>query len=305
MEPEVGRSILKGETDNLVSAFHLGYNMLLNLTRVEGINPENLIRKSFHQFQNDLEYPQLEKRLRELEREEREWKKEEKEEEIINQYFLIRSQLDSLKLSFQRFVMHPAYSIPYLQSGRIVEVEGWGLSVCVQFLKKNDSHITVDLLVHALLLPLSPPVPFSSSSSNKNNKDDKNNKNSKNSKNSKDNKNSKNSKDDKNSKDNKNSKDDKNNKNNKNSKNENKNNKKGKKKEEREKGEEDDEEDNEDGEKGEWIVISVPLEQITNLSSLRIHLPKDLKKKSSLKSVPPFPFTTPFSLKYQNIPITK
>ena len=48
MEPEVAKSMLKGNADSLYSSFHLGYNMLLNLMRLEDANPEDMIRQSFH-----------------------------------------------------------------------------------------------------------------------------------------------------------------------------------------------------------------------------------------------------------------
>ena len=37
MEPVVARKMLTGGADNLTSAFHLSYNMILNLMRIEDI----------------------------------------------------------------------------------------------------------------------------------------------------------------------------------------------------------------------------------------------------------------------------
>lgn len=50
LEPEVAKDILKGKSDPLYSSFHLGYNMLLNMMRIEDILPEDIIMQSFHQF---------------------------------------------------------------------------------------------------------------------------------------------------------------------------------------------------------------------------------------------------------------
>ena len=52
---------LQGQPDPLNSAFHLTYNMVLNLLRVEEINPEFVLERSFYQFQNNLTIPDLEK----------------------------------------------------------------------------------------------------------------------------------------------------------------------------------------------------------------------------------------------------
>lgn len=45
-------SAAQGSADPLNSAFHLTYNMVLNLLRVEEINPEYMLEKSFYQFQH-------------------------------------------------------------------------------------------------------------------------------------------------------------------------------------------------------------------------------------------------------------
>ena len=49
----------QGQPDPLNSAFHLTYNMVLNLLRVEEINPEYMLERSFYQFQNYASIPHL------------------------------------------------------------------------------------------------------------------------------------------------------------------------------------------------------------------------------------------------------
>lgn len=61
MEPQAARDIVKGEHDRLNSAFYLGYNMILNLIRVEGISPEFMLERCFFQFQNTAGVSGLEK----------------------------------------------------------------------------------------------------------------------------------------------------------------------------------------------------------------------------------------------------
>ena len=61
MDPAVTKEIVRGEQDKLNSAFHLGYNMILNLTRVEGISPEFMLERCFYQFQNTASVSNLEK----------------------------------------------------------------------------------------------------------------------------------------------------------------------------------------------------------------------------------------------------
>lgn len=61
MDPSVAKEIVRGEQDRLNSAFHLGYNMILNLMRVEGISPEFMLERCFYQFQNTSKVTDLEK----------------------------------------------------------------------------------------------------------------------------------------------------------------------------------------------------------------------------------------------------
>eukprot|EP00112_Aurelia_sp_Birch-Aquarium-sp1_P016633 Seg379.1 transcript_id=Seg379.1/GoldUCD/mRNA.D3Y31 product="Exosome RNA helicase MTR4" protein_id=Seg379.1/GoldUCD/D3Y31 len=59
MGPDVGKGLLKGDADPLNSAFRLTYNMVLNLLRLEEVNPEFMLGKSFFQFQNYSAIPKL------------------------------------------------------------------------------------------------------------------------------------------------------------------------------------------------------------------------------------------------------
>jgi ATP-dependent RNA helicase DOB1 len=60
IEPDAAKSMVKGQADRLDSAFHLGYNMIINLMRVEGVSPEYMLERCFFQFQNTLSVPVLE-----------------------------------------------------------------------------------------------------------------------------------------------------------------------------------------------------------------------------------------------------
>lgn len=60
LEPTEAKRMINGQADRLDSAFHLGYNMILNLMKVEGINPEYMLERSFFQFQNNADIPKLE-----------------------------------------------------------------------------------------------------------------------------------------------------------------------------------------------------------------------------------------------------
>lgn len=61
LEPAAAKTMVKGEADRLDSAFHLGYNMILNLMKVEGISPEFMLERCFFQFQSSAGIPLLER----------------------------------------------------------------------------------------------------------------------------------------------------------------------------------------------------------------------------------------------------
>lgn len=51
----------QGIPDPLNSTFHLSYNMVLNMLRLEGVEPESIIKRSFLQFQAQRALPAKQK----------------------------------------------------------------------------------------------------------------------------------------------------------------------------------------------------------------------------------------------------
>ncbi|KAI9024145.1 antiviral helicase [Hyaloraphidium curvatum] len=150
IEPSVAKNMLKGEADRLNSAFHLGYNMILNLLRVEGVSPEYMLERCFFQFQNAARIPELSSQLERLE-DERDAMVVPREDEISS-YYELRRQLEICRQDYRDVTNHPSYSVPFLQPGRLVKVRvepegrdgmsdegvmdfGWG--VVINFQKKT------------------------------------------------------------------------------------------------------------------------------------------------------------------------
>ncbi|GJE98247.1 antiviral helicase [Phanerochaete sordida] len=136
LEPVAAKEMIKGEADRLDSAFHLGYNMILNLMKVEGISPEYMLERCFFQFQSNAGVPVLEDELR---------KEEQKkativvpDEELVSEYYEYRQQLDQMAADFREVITHPSYSLPFLQPGRLVKIKykdldfGWGVIINYQ-----------------------------------------------------------------------------------------------------------------------------------------------------------------------------
>ncbi|KAK0200936.1 rRNA-processing arch domain-containing protein [Desarmillaria ectypa] len=133
LEPATAKEMIKGEADRLDSAFHVGYNMVMNLMKVEGISPEYMLERCFFQFQSSAGIPQLENELR---------KEEEahkviviEDEELVAQYYEFRQQLDQMRGDFREVITHPTYVLPFLKAGRLVKVKyktldfGWGIFI--------------------------------------------------------------------------------------------------------------------------------------------------------------------------------
>lgn len=155
-----GKEIIQGKPDPINSAFHLTYNMVLNLLRVEEINPEYMLERSFFQFQNQSSIPDLYRRVQAKQAAVNAIKIP--NETNIASYYHIREQLDSLGKQFRSFITTPIYLTKFLQPGRMVKVQkdnedefDWG--IIVNFKKqsndernplKAESQIIVDILLH-------------------------------------------------------------------------------------------------------------------------------------------------------------
>lgn len=145
MEPSVAKNMLKGEADRLESAFHLGYNMVLNLMRVDGISPEFMLERSFYQFQNNAEVPKIESELLRLEKE-RDSIVIDNESNVAN-YYELRQQLEAYSNKMRNIINHPDHCLQFMQPGRLVRVKdklldfGWGAVVnyCKRVSPKGSS----------------------------------------------------------------------------------------------------------------------------------------------------------------------
>ncbi|KAH8685608.1 rRNA-processing arch domain-containing protein [Tricladium varicosporioides] len=133
MDPATAKEIVRGEQDKLNSAFYLGYNMILNLMRVEGISPEFMLEHCFYQFQNTSGVSGLEKELQDLHTER--GNLEIADEATIKEYYELRQQLTTYTKDMRDVINHPNYCLQFMQPGRVVHIKylehdfGWGAVV--------------------------------------------------------------------------------------------------------------------------------------------------------------------------------
>ena len=136
LEPETAKAVVCGQQDRLNSAFHLGYNMVLNLLRIEAISPEFMLERCFYQFQNAASVPQLERELMALQQERDNMIIP--DEATVKDYYGIRQQLEGYNKDMVAVIQHPTYCGAFLQPGRLINIRtpegvefGWGVVVDV------------------------------------------------------------------------------------------------------------------------------------------------------------------------------
>lgn len=144
MEPAVCKDILYGAPDPLNSSYRISYNMLLNLMRVEDVDPEYLLRASFHQFQREKDAPGLLAEAESLEQEASNVDLGSPEHaELASQFYLMQQQLFVTQRRIAKEIRQPERILKFLTTGRLIDVlvrtvedgaYGWGV---VQSCKKK------------------------------------------------------------------------------------------------------------------------------------------------------------------------
>ncbi|CAF1023234.1 unnamed protein product [Rotaria sp. Silwood1] len=152
MSPTTAKEIVKGKADPLNSSFKLTYNMVLNLLRVEGINPEFMLERSFYQFQHYSTIPALIDKLKNCEQQYESIKIENEEE--VARYYKLKKKLELVQEQMSTMINEPKYLLPFLQPGRLVTVKYGDLNfdwcVVLNFHKKAGEKptYTIDVLAH-------------------------------------------------------------------------------------------------------------------------------------------------------------
>jgi len=140
MDSAVAKGLVKGQADQLNSAFHLTYNMVLNLLRVEQINPEYILERSFFQFQNFLNIPSICDKVTAAEEEEA--KITVPDHDLVEGYFRTQQKIDKLLVERHAIFSKPNYIIRYLTPGRLVRIrngaDDFGWAVFLSYKKQEN-----------------------------------------------------------------------------------------------------------------------------------------------------------------------
>jgi ATP-dependent RNA helicase DOB1 len=134
LQPETVREIVAGQQDRLNSAFYLGYNMVLNLLRIETVSPEYMLERCFYQFQNAASVPTLERELTELHHARDNMIIA--DENTIKEYYNLRQQIEGYAKDMVHVIQHPNYCLEFMQPGRVVRIKtpdgvdfDWGIVI--------------------------------------------------------------------------------------------------------------------------------------------------------------------------------
>ncbi|KRX97320.1 Superkiller viralicidic activity 2-like 2 [Trichinella pseudospiralis] len=158
---DVAKNIIKGEADPLNSEFRLTYNMVLNLFRVEGINPEFMLERSFFQFQKYSTMPALYEKAEKI-RIEVENLIVPKENKLL-EYWNVKKDIECLQEKMLAYISKPNYIAPFLMPGRLLHIRtqrdvfGWGVLINFRrlYCRRRNLEVNPEFVVD-VLLPVSP-----------------------------------------------------------------------------------------------------------------------------------------------------
>jgi antiviral helicase SKI2 len=120
--------MILGKPTRLTSQFRLTYNMIVNLMRVEDLRVEDMIKRSFFEFDSQKDVPEKKKLLKEGEMELEATAANDKIDCIYDQPFLIDDYYESYDSTLQnnawmmRFFVNSKYGKKYLTPGRVLSV---------------------------------------------------------------------------------------------------------------------------------------------------------------------------------------
>ena len=120
MDPDVAKGMIYGASDPLFSSYRVNYNMVLNMLRVEDADPDNLLRSSFFQYQQEQSVPELEKEADELQREAMSIVLE--DEVVVSDYYGWCKMLKRCSFDIAEILQRQEYCLPFLQPGRLLNL---------------------------------------------------------------------------------------------------------------------------------------------------------------------------------------
>ena len=142
MEPEKIREILSGQSDPLNSSFCLSYNQIVNLSRIEGVKCEYILKRSFRQFQAERAVPIIKSKIRKLFDEYQKFDFNWERDDLVKNIIITKDNISAIKEENRSIITKPKNIIGFLTPGRIVHIKNWGIGIVVNFSKKTVEKVS-------------------------------------------------------------------------------------------------------------------------------------------------------------------
>ena len=143
IDPEECREIMKGKSDPLNSSFSLNYNQILNLSRIEGIKCEFILKKSFRQYQSVRAIPLLKKKILKMYNNYLKYGNNWERDDLINEAIYKIQIKNELKEKNRLMLFNENSDLrkkikPFLIKGRFVYIKNFGIGIFVDYCKIGD-----------------------------------------------------------------------------------------------------------------------------------------------------------------------
>ena len=148
IDPEECREIMRGKSDPLNSSFSLNYNQILNLSRIEGIKCEFILKKSFRQYQSVRAIPLLKKKILKMYNNYLKYGNNWERDDLINEAIYKLQIKNELKEKNRLMLFNENSDLrkkikPFLIKGRLVYIKYFGIGIFVDYCKVGDDKYAI------------------------------------------------------------------------------------------------------------------------------------------------------------------
>ena len=148
INPEECREIMRGKSDPLNSSFSLNYNQILNLSRIEGIKCEFILKKSFRQYQSVRAIPLLKKKILNIYNNYMKLGNNWERDDLINEA-IYKIEIKNELIEKNRIMLFSDNSDlkkkikPFFVKGRFVYIKYFGIGIFVDYCKMGNDKIAI------------------------------------------------------------------------------------------------------------------------------------------------------------------
>jgi ATP-dependent RNA helicase DOB1 len=138
IEFEKCKNILCGKADPLNSSFHFNYNQLVNLYKIEGLESEYIVKRSFRQFQSERSVPILKKEL--IQKYSNfliQFQSDFEKDEYVKKFIDVQNLIDNLNKDIRDIFIKDENLIPFLVTGRLLKLYNFNYGIVIAYKMKN------------------------------------------------------------------------------------------------------------------------------------------------------------------------